>query len=152
MWGLFFCSFKCCKRPYRIRSFAFCTHLFFFLVVLVVTEQPLSLSPCSGNALVHLLWPSIYYTRHTGPPQRRPVKLTYFPLSLKSVASLTCSRLAEPLLSLGNGDSSMVRAPDSWSKGCGFESLQELRENFLLQGQLSVLTLISVSVPPRVTQ
>ena len=51
---------------------------FFFLVVLVVTEQPLSLSPCSGNALVHLLWPSIYYTRHTGPPQRRPVKPDLF--------------------------------------------------------------------------
>ena len=33
-------------------------------------------------------------------------------------------------------------------KGCGFESLLERRENFLLQGQLSVLTLISVSVPP----
>ena len=27
----------------------------------------------------------------------------------------------------------------------------ERRENFLLQGRLSVLTLISVSVPPRVT-
>ena len=30
----------------------------------------------------------------------------------------------------------------------GFESLQEGRENFLLQGQFSVLTLISVSVAP----
>ena len=49
---------------------------------------------------------------------------------------------------LGSGDSSVVRAPDSWLKGRGFESLQERRENFLLQGQLSVLTLISVSVPP----
>ena len=47
-------------------------------------------------------------------------------------------------------DSSVVWAPDSWSKGRGFESLQERRENFLLQGQLSVLTLISVSVPPPV--
>ena len=33
-------------------------------------------------------------------------------------------------------------------KGRGFESLLERRENFLLQGRLSVLTLISVSVPP----
>ena len=33
-------------------------------------------------------------------------------------------------------------------KGHRFESLQERRENFLLQGRLSVLTLISVSVPP----
>ena len=34
----------------------------------------------------------------------------------------------------GGGDSSVVRAPDSWSKGRGFESLQEWLENFLLQG------------------
>ena len=47
-----------------------------------------------------------------------------------------------------NGDSSVVRAPDSWLKGRRFESLQERWENFLLQGQLSLLTLISVSVPP----
>ena len=33
-------------------------------------------------------------------------------------------------------------------KGLGFESWQEWGENFLLQGQLSVLTLISVSVLP----
>ena len=48
----------------------------------------------------------------------------------------------------GGGDSSVARAPDSWLKGRGFESLLERRENFLLQGRLSVLTLISVSVPP----
>ena len=53
--------------------------------------------------------------------------------------------------SFGGGDSLVVRAPDSWLKGRGFESLLERRENFLLQGRLSVLTLISVSVPPRVT-
>ena len=46
-----------------------------------------------------------------------------------------------------SGDSSVVRAPVLWLKGCGFESLLERRENFLLQGWLSVLTLISVSVP-----
>ena len=45
-----------------------------------------------------------------------------------------------PLLVLGSGNSSVVREPDSWLKGCRFESLQERRENFLLQGQLSVLT------------
>ena len=49
---------------------------------------------------------------------------------------------------IGSGDSSVVREPDSGSKGCRFKSLLERRENFLLQGQLSVLTLISVSVPP----
>ena len=40
-----------------------------------------------------------------------------------------------------DGDSSVVRVPDSWLKGHGFESLQERQENFLLQGRLSVLTL-----------
>ena len=48
----------------------------------------------------------------------------------------------------GGGDSSVVRVQDLWLKGCRFESLQEQWENFLLQGRLSVLTLISVSVPP----
>ena len=41
----------------------------------------------------------------------------------------------------------MVRVPDSWLKDRGFESPQERQENFLLQGLLSVLTLISVSIP-----
>ena len=52
------------------------------------------------------------------------------------------------LISLGGRDSSVVRAPDSRLKGRGFKSLLEQRENYLLQGWLSVLTLISVSVPP----
>ena len=39
-----------------------------------------------------------------------------------------------------SGDSSVIRAPDLRSKGRRFESLLERRENFLLQGQLSVLT------------
>ena len=47
-----------------------------------------------------------------------------------------------------SGDSSVVKAQESSWKGRGFESLQERQENFLLQGQLSVLTLILVSVPP----
>ena len=42
---------------------------------------------------------------------------------------------------LRSGDSSMVRAPDLLSKGHRFESRQEQRENFLLQGHLSVLSL-----------
>ena len=51
----------------------------------------------------------------------------------------------------GGGDSSVVREPDSWLKGRGFESLQERRENFLLQSQLSVLTLFRYPFHPRVT-
>ena len=50
---------------------------------------------------------------------------------------------------LGSGDSSVVRASDSWSKGPGFESRQERRENFLLQGQLPVLTLTRVTAVAR---
>ena len=51
-------------------------------------------------------------------------------------------------------DSSVVRASDSWSKGPGFESRQEQRENFILQGQLSVLShrlLFRYPLHPRVT-
>ena len=50
-----------------------------------------------------------------------------------------------------SGVSSVVRAPGSWLKVRGFESLQEQRENLLLQGQLSVQTLIWYSFHPRVT-
>ena len=50
-----------------------------------------------------------------------------------------------------SGDGSVVRAPDSRLKGRGFESLQERRENFLLQGRLSVLTLFRYPFHPRVT-
>ena len=45
-------------------------------------------------------------------------------------------------------DSLLVRAPDSLSKGGEFESWQEWLENFLLQSQLCVMTLCSVSAPP----
>ena len=42
----------------------------------------------------------------------------------------------------------LERRTHSCLKGRGFESLQGRRENFLLHVRLSVLTLISVSVPP----
>ena len=51
---------------------------------------------------------------------------------------------------LWDGGSSVVRAPDSWSKGRGFEPRQERRENFLHQGPLSVMTL-RYPFHPRVT-
>ena len=60
-------------------------------------------------------------------------------------SQLDSSRLSQDN---GDGDSSVVGAPDSWLRGPGFKSPQERRENFLLQGRLSVLILISVSVPP----
>ena len=42
---------------------------------------------------------------------------------------------------MGSRDSSVVWAPDSWLKGHGFRSVQEHWENFLIEGQLSVLLL-----------
>ena len=42
----------------------------------------------------------------------------------------------------------LLRAPDSWLKGRGFESLQERRYKFIVQGQLSVLLFCRVSVSP----
>ena len=67
-------------------------------------------------------------------------------LILLIAASVHCP--AEIPLKERERDSSVVRAPDSCLKGRGFESLLERRESFPLHGQLSVLTLISVSVPP----
>ena len=49
-------------------------------------------------------------------------------------------------------DSLLVRKPDSRSKGCEFESRQERRENFLLQCQLCVLTLIRCPFHPMLPQ
>ena len=37
------------------------------------------------------------------------------------------------IIIIGGRDSLLVRAPDSSSKGCEFESRQERRKNFLLQ-------------------
>ena len=47
----------------------------------------------------------------------------------------------------GSQDSLLVRVPDLWLKGCEFKFQQEWQENFLLQSQLCVLTLILVYVP-----
>ena len=48
----------------------------------------------------------------------------------------------------GSGIAQWVERQTRDQKVCEFESRQEQWENFLFQGQLSVLTLISVSVPP----
>ena len=52
---------------------------------------------------------------------------------------------------MGGQDSLLVRGPDSWSKGCKFESWQEQQENFLLQSQVCVLTLTRCLFHPHVT-
>ena len=48
-------------------------------------------------------------------------------------------------------NSLLVRTPDSWSKGCEFESRQERRENFLRRSELCVFTLIRCPFHPRLT-
>ena len=72
--------------------------------------------------------------------------------SLDSCLKLGCSEseMVNPagVVEVGRVNSSVVRAPDSWLKGCGFEPLQERWENFLLHGQLCMLTLMLVSIPP----
>ena len=60
------------------------------------------------------------------------------------------NQLDEKWLITGSSDSSVVGAPDSCQKGLGFESPPERQESFLLHVKLSVLILISVSVPPPV--
>ena len=59
--------------------------------------------------------------------------------------------LGQRLNVVGSWDSLLVRMLDSRSKGCEFEFRQERRENFLLLGQLCVLTLIRCPFHPRVT-
>ena len=54
-------------------------------------------------------------------------------------------------LCMGSWDSLLVRAPDSWSKSCEFESRQGWRDNSLLQSELCVLTLIRCPLHPSVT-
>ena len=61
------------------------------------------------------------------------------------------SMVCIPWLIPGSRDSLLVRAPDSWSKGCEFESWQKWWENFLFQSQLCVLTLIRCPFHPCVT-
>ena len=46
------------------------------------------------------------------------------------------------VMTMGVGIAQLVKMPDSWSKGCEFESRHERRESFLIQGYLSVLTFI----------
>ena len=103
---------------------------------------------CSGS------FPHWQTTTRTPPPwgappvPRRPwLTFTCRPKRLKSLPTSSWYEW-RVTGSYGDGDSSVVRTPDLWLKGPGFKSLQGRWENFLLQGQLSVLTLISVSFPP----
>ena len=52
---------------------------------------------------------------------------------------------------LRSRDSSVVRAPDLWSKGCGFESLLERRENLFSRVNFLCWLLFRYPFHPRVT-
>ena len=54
---------------------------------------------------------------------------------------------ADMISSVGAGIAQWLEHRTRDRKGRGFESLQERQENFLLQGRLSVLTCILVSIP-----
>ena len=56
-------------------------------------------------------------------------------------------KCVDTLPPLGSGDSSVDRAPDSLSKGFGFESRQVRRENRFLWGSLSCADSYPVFVP-----
>ena len=69
-------------------------------------------------------------------------------LSFVSNFRLTAKHPEHP----GSADSSAVRVPDSWLKGCGFESLQERRENFASPGSTFCAdSLVRYPLHPRVT-
>ena len=67
---------------------------------------------------------------------------------------LAVSRRWIAVFPLGTGEPGQLvgRTPDSWSKGCEFEYRQKRRQNFLLQSQLCVLTLIRCPFHPVLLQ
>ena len=132
----------------------------------------LQLNTGASNSFLHPVWTLEGNHTSTGPFRRvrrlRMWPFYYYPTTWAAMCHLPRIYLpfrrvdatmqglkelivAEDSLHVTMWDSSVARAPDLWLKGHGFKSLQERRENFPLQGQLSVLTLISVSVPPHVT-
>ena len=134
-----------CGRSVR----AGCTYWHFIHFVFI----SLHCSLCPQQLFLCAMWLSLpdWLMSIAGFLLPRPVWsdwLWWWPALLCTVSSRDIKRKTAIAAGLGGGDSSVVRAPDSWLKGRGFESLLERRENFLLQGRLSVLTLISVSVPP----
>ena len=109
-------------------------------------SRSLSICICAVWCCVYIYTHTHTHTVHHNTEYITPIS----PITSNLLHSQSPSTLPNsiPIIAFGGGDSSVVRAPDSWLKGRGFESLLERRENFLLQGRLSVLTLISVSVPP----
>ena len=92
------------------------------------------LSPLPGLSLHGFHLHSSVNCHSSVPPHLTPPQILF---SNKSTESISIN-------------SSVVRAPDSRLKDRRFESWREWPKNFLLQFQLCVLTLISVSVLPPV--
>ena len=67
------------------------------------------------------------------------------------LSEISCMNFTPIRFCSGGRDSLLVRAPDSWLKGCKFRSGQERQENFLLKSWLCVLTLIWCPFHPCVT-
>ena len=117
-----------------------------------VCRTLLRLAPSSWQPRPHSMW----LWRTSGPwcMSWAPRSLFRSPVNMKPARSVCVLKLTgrwqvgvcKQVLNR-NGDGSVVNTPDSWLKGCGFESLQQ-QENFLFQGWLSVLTLVLISVPP----
>ena len=76
-----------------------------------------------------------------------------WPLRVKHFAQTSCVAMAGKSCNDGDGDSSVVRAPDSWSKGCRFESLKEWRENyFSTESIFCADSYFGIRSTPRVTE
>ena len=90
-------------------------------------------------------WLGLYETASTTHMLIPLLKQIISPLKICS------SLLGAPYLNL-SWNSLSVRVPDSWWKGCEFESQQKRWENFLLQSWLCVLTLTRCLFQPHVTR
>ena len=73
---------------------------------------------------------------------QRKVQFWQWPIHLRDKYSLTVTGSSQR----------KVRVPDSWLKGCGFESLQERWKNFLLLDKFSVLTHFGIRSTPVLLQ
>ena len=110
-----------------------------FLMIVLSSTLParsLSLTPAHRGQYIHRRlpkWKSNAVTCQSGLPF--PPTISFVPCYIQ----------------WGSRDSLLVKAPDSWSKGCEFESRQKRREKFLLQCQLCALTLIRCPFHPSVT-
>ena len=129
------------------KNWAYCCDFVLILSIHAV-ETCVTTSPVLGSTLayghfVSVLNFSFYFM---------PVKTNKQTWCYGTAVNLACRYLFSSLtLSFLTQYSLLVRALDSWSKGCEFQSWQKRCENFILQSQLCVLTLIWCPFHPRIT-